>query len=155
MAKSAGWAAAGALVGLALGILLGGHPVRSIAWFAGVSLAEGLWIAAIGIRPRMQGLRNATACPPDALFRRAPWRSSPILPLVVASTALGALVAVKRRPELVGICAGVNGGFALAFLVVARLYDVAERRRGRRYWAPGRGVGGPAHFTPTDPRQGG
>jgi hypothetical protein len=148
MAKSAGWAAGGALVSLALGIALAGHPVRAFAWFTGASLAEGFWIGAIGIRPRMLGLRQAAPCPPGAGHRPVPWHSSPILPLVVVSTALAGLVAVKRRPELVGLCAGVDGGFALAFALIARLYDVQERRKARRYWAPGRGLGGPVHFTP-------
>lgn len=147
MAKSAGWATAGALVGLALGLVLAGHPVRTIAWFVGASVAEGFWIAAIGIRPRMRALRTALPGPAGARYRPAAWVSSPILPVVVASTAVAALVAVKRRPELVGICAGVSGGFALAFLLGARLYDLQERRNARRYWAPGRGIGGPVHFT--------
>jgi hypothetical protein len=147
MAKSAGWAAAGALVALGIGTLYAGHSLRALAWFAVASIAEGVWIGAVGIRTRLHGVRGAIAGPPDGEYRGASWYGPPIIPLVVAATAVAAIAGVKRRPELVGLSAGVNGGFALAFVLIARLYDVQERQYARRYWAPGRGVGGPVRFT--------
>ena len=101
----------------------------------------------IGFWTRLQGLRRAVPGPPGAQLAGASWYSPPIVPLVVAATAVAALAAAKHRPELVGLCSGINGGFAMAFTLLARLYDVQEQRHARRYWAPGRGVGGPVHFT--------
>jgi hypothetical protein len=147
MSKSAGWGAGGALAGLAVATHYSGRPAQTVASFAVVSLAEGLWIGVIGIGARLQELRSASPGPAEARYVRASWLGSPVFPLVLAATGLAALAAVRHHALLAGACAGVSGGFALTFGLLARLYDVAEHRYRRRYWAPGRGLGGPVYFT--------
>jgi hypothetical protein len=147
MSKSAGWGTGGALAGLAVATHYSGHPAQTLASFAVVSLAEGLWIGVIGIGARVQELRSASPGPAEARYVRASWFGSPVVPLVLAATGLAALAAVRHHALLAGACAGVSGGFALTFGLLARLYDVAEHRNRRRYWAPGRGLGGPVYFT--------
>jgi hypothetical protein len=147
MSKSAGWGAAGALAGLGFAAFRAGHPAQALASFAVISLAEALWIGGIGVRARLEDLGGATPGPPDAQYVAASWFGSPVAPLVVAATALAAVAAVRHQALLAGACAGVSGGFVLTFGLIARLYDVAEHRNARRYWAPGRGLGGPVYFT--------
>jgi hypothetical protein len=147
MSKSAGWGTAGALAGVAVATVYAGHPAQTLASFAVVALAEGLWIGVIGVGARLQELRSASPGPAEARYVRASWLGSPVVPLVLAATALAAIAAVRHQALLAGACAGVSGGFALTFGLLARLYDVAEHRNRRRYWAPGRGLGGPVYFT--------
>jgi hypothetical protein len=147
MSKSAGWGTGGALAGLAVATLRAGRPVQTLVSFAVITLGEGSWIAAVGIGARLKELRSGVPAPPDARYVRASWFGSPVVPLVLAATALAAVAAVRHQALLAGACAGVSGGFALTFGLLARLYDVAEHRDARRYWAPGRGLGGPVYFT--------
>jgi hypothetical protein len=155
MAKSAGWGVAGTLASLGLATARAGHPARTLAAFAVVGLAEGSWIGLIGVGARLRDLRAASPGPPDAQYVRASWFGSPVVPLVLVATALAAVAALRHQALLAGACAGVSGGFALTFGLLARLYDVAEHRTRRRYWAPGRGLGGPVSFTPVGRRPGG
>ena len=154
MSKSAGWGAGGVLAGLGIATMHAGHPAQTLASFAVVSLAEGLWIGVIGIGARLKELRTALPGPPDGQYTRASWFGSPVMPLVLAATALAVIAAVRHQALLAGACAGVNGGFALTFGLLARLYDVQEHRNRRRYWAPGRGLGGPVSFTVPGARSG-
>ncbi|MEA2503012.1 MAG: hypothetical protein QOG36_55 [Actinomycetota bacterium] len=147
MSKSAGWGAGGVLAGLGVATIYAGHPAQTLGSFAAITLGEGLWIGAIGIGARVKDLRVALPGPGDARYLRASWFGSPVVPLVLAATALAAIAAVRHQALLAGACAGVSGGFALTFALLARLYDVAEHRDARRYWAPGRGLGGPVYFT--------
>jgi hypothetical protein len=155
MSKSAGWGAGGALAGLGVATLHAGHPAQTLASFAMAALAEGLWIGVIGTGGRLRELQSASPGPPDARYLRASWFGSPVVPIVLAATALAVLATARHQALLAGACAGVSGGFALAFGRLARLYDVAEHRTHRRYWAPGRGLGGPVSFTPAGRRPGG
>ena len=155
MSKSAGWGVGGTLAGLGVATVHAGHPAQTLASFAAVSLVEGLWIGAVGLGARLRDLRAASPGPPDAQYLRASWFGSPVLPLVLAATALAAVAALRHQALLAGACAGVSGGFALTFGLLARLYDVAEHRNRRRYWAPGRGLGGPVSFTSVGRRSGG
>lgn len=152
MSKSAGWGVAGTLASLGVATAQVGHPARTLAAFAVVSLVEGLWIGLIGVGARLADLRAASPGPPDGQYLRASWFGSPVVPLVLIATALAAVAALRNQALLAGACAGVNGGFALTFGLLARLYDVAEHRTRRRYWAPGRGLGGPVSFTPVGRR---
>jgi hypothetical protein len=154
MSKSAGWGTAGALAGLAVTMLHAGRPVQALAAFAVITVGEGVWIGAVGIGARLKELRSGVPGPPDARYVRASWLGSPVVPLVLAATVLAAVAAVRHQALLAGACAGVSGGFALTFALLARLYDVAEHRDARRYWAPGRGLGGPVYFTLAGRRSG-
>ena len=154
MSKSAGWGVAGTLASLGVATAQAGHPAQTLAAFGVVSLVEGLWIGLIGVGARLRDLRAASPGPPDAQYLRASWFGSPVVPLVLVATALAAVAALRHQALLAGACAGVSGGFALTFGLLARLYDVAEHRTRRRYWAPGRGLGGPVSFTPVGRRSG-
>ena len=152
MSKSAGWGVGGALAGLGVAMVHAGHPARTLGSFAVLTLGEGLWIGVMGTGARLRELRAASPGPPDAQYLRASWFGSPVVPLVLAATALAAVAAVRHQALLAGACAGVSGGFAVTFGLLARLYDVQEHRNRRCYWAPGRGLGGPVSFTPVDRR---
>ena len=97
MSKSAGWGVGGALAGLGVATLHAGHPAQTLASFAVVSLAEGLWIGLIGVEARLRDLRAASPGPPDAQYLRASWFGSPVLPLVLAATALAAVAALRHQ----------------------------------------------------------
>ena len=124
MSKSAGWGVGGALAGLGVAMVHAGHPARTLGSFAVVTLGEGLWIGVMGTGARLRELRAASPGPPDAQYLRASWFGSPVVPLVLAATALAAVAAVRHQ----------------------------EHRNRRRYWAPGRGLGGPVSFTPVGRR---
>jgi hypothetical protein len=152
MSKSAGWGVAGTLASLGVATAQAGHPAQTLAAFAVVGLVEGLWIGLIGVGARLADLRAASPGPPDAQYLRASWFGSPVVPLVLVATALATVATLRHQALLAGACAGVSGGFALTFGLLARLYDVAEHRTRRRYCAPGRGLGGPVSFTPVGRR---